>query len=161
MTLLRYSPLRVLGLSALLLVLGSPGRGEAQAPQDQLWDAARSGDTLALSRALAAGAQIDALDTRRSPNGRRALNWAAIGNQPGAIQFLVAHGAKLDAGNLTGFTPLHHSAENGSLEAAKVLVELGADRTAKNNAGETAAEVARRTSHPDVGVAIEAGTKAP
>src|SRR5690349_6438287 len=90
---------------ALFLIVSHAQRAEAQDAQSQLWDAARAGDTVAMSAALAAGAKVDSLDTRRSPNGRRALNWAAIGNQPGAIRFLVAHGATIDAANLTGFTP--------------------------------------------------------
>jgi ankyrin repeat protein len=147
----------LLALSVLLLSV-SAAPGLAQVHQDQFWDAAQAGDTVTLSRALAAGAQIDGLDTRRSPNGRRASNWAAIGNHVDAIRFLVAHGANVNAANLTGFTPLHHAAENGQAEAAKVLLELGADRRVQNGVGETAADVARRTSHPEVVAVLETVT---
>lgn len=40
---------------------------EAQAV---LWDAAKSGDVEAARKAIAAGAHVNALDTRRSKNGR-------------------------------------------------------------------------------------------
>lgn len=128
-------------------------------PQEQLWDAARAGDTLALGQALAAGAKIDSLDTRRTPNGRRALNWAALDNRPEAIRFLVAHGATVNAWNRTGFTPLHHAAENGSLEAALALLKAGADPTSFNKAGVTPSEVARQRGHPEVATAIDSATR--
>lgn len=144
---------------AFIVLAVSAQRSEAQDAQSRLWDAARAGDTVIMSQALHDGATVDSLDTRRSPNGRRALNWAAIGNQPGAIRFLVAHGATIDAANLTGFTPLHHAAEAGSPDAAKALLELGAKKTLQNERGETAQEVATRVGHLDVTSIIAAGGK--
>ena len=157
--------MRILKTTGMLLALLAPGLAvspaSAQAvvvgtPQEQLWDAARAGDTLALKQALAAGARIDSLDVRRNPNGRRALNWAAWDNRADAVRFLVANGATVNLANITGFTPLHHAAENGSLEAAQALLQAGADPTWPNNAGETPAQVARRRMHLDVAIAIEA-----
>jgi uncharacterized protein len=127
-------------------------------PQEQLWDAAMVGDTLTMGRALAAGAAIDSLDTRRSENGRRALNWAALNDKADAIRFLVAHGAAVNIANLTGFTPLHHAAESGSLNAAKALLDAGADPTWPNNMGETPLDVAVRTSHLEVAAVLRAAT---
>lgn len=145
----------VLGIA--LLTAGVSQRIEAQNVQPQLWDAARAGDTVAIGKALADGARVDSLDTRRSSNGRRALNWAAIGNHAPAIRFLVAHGATLDAANLTGFTPLHHAAETGSADAAKALLELGAKKTLLNANGETAQDVATRANHIEAAQAIASG----
>ncbi|HLA62932.1 MAG TPA: hypothetical protein VK610_00775, partial [Rhodothermales bacterium] len=70
---------------AVLCLLGALRPVAAQttpAPvaQAQLWDATIAGDTTAMAHALHAGADVNALDTRRSQNGRRALNWAAIHN---------------------------------------------------------------------------------
>jgi uncharacterized protein len=146
-------------LGVVLLTIGTSQRLEAQDAQGNLWNAARAGDTVAMTKAIAEGARVDSLDTRRSPNGRRALNWAAIGNQPSAIRFLVAHGATIDAANLTGFTPLHHAAEAGSVDAAKVLLELGAKKTLLNANGEVAQDVATRAGHLDVATAIASGGK--
>jgi len=143
----------------LLTAVTRPATVHAQATssaQEELWDAARAGDTLALGKALAAGAMIDSLDVRRNPNGRRALNWAAWFNHPDAIRFLIAKGATVNLDNRTGFTPLHHAAENGSLEAAEVLLDAGADPTWPNNMGETPAQVARKRMHPEVASVIEA-----
>ncbi len=162
--------MRILKTTRMLLALLAPGLvvspASAQAvvvgtTQEQLWDAARAGDTLALKQALAAGARIDSLDVRRNPNGRRALNWAAWDNRADAVRFLVANGATVNLANITGFTPLHHAAENGSLEAAEALLKAGADPTWPNSAGETPAEVARKRMHPEVAAVIEAATAKP
>ncbi|HSE67043.1 MAG TPA: ankyrin repeat domain-containing protein [Gemmatimonadales bacterium] len=156
-------PLRILTTSLVILPLLAAGVGTAPvhaqvtpSAQEQLWDAARSGDTLALGKALTAGAKIDSLDVRVNRNGRRALNWAAWFNHPDAVRFLIAKGATVNLDNRTGFTPLHHAAENGSLEAAQALLDAGADPTWPNNMGETPAQVARKRMHLEVALAIEA-----
>jgi CubicO group peptidase (beta-lactamase class C family) len=123
--------------------------------QERLWDAARSGDTAAIERALADGADIQALDTRTSKNGRRALNWAAANDHPEAIRLLLARGAAIDATNKTGFTALHHAAESNSPRAAEALLKAGASRTLRNSNGERPSDVARRKGHPDLAAAIE------
>lgn len=115
-----------------------------------------SGDTAALAAALAESARVDSLDLRRSPNGRLALNWAAINNRVSAIRFLLAHGAAIEATNITGFTALHHAAEYGSLEAARVLLAAGADPAHRNNAGLKPAETAKANGHIEVALLIAA-----
>ncbi len=149
-------PARPMVLGAALLSL-TAFRAAAQAttPQDQLWDAGMRGDTVALAAALQDGAVIDSLDTRRNPNGRRALNWAAWYNHEAAIRFLAARGASINIANRTGFTPLHHAAENGSLDAVRALLALGADRAWPNNAGQRPVDVARERGHPEVAALID------
>ena len=115
--------------------------------QADLWDAAGDGDDEAVEAALQAGADIEALDTRSSRNGRRALNWAAINDHAETIRLLLKHGAAVDAANLTGFTALHHAAESGSDDAARALLAAGANPALRNAAGETAADVARRKGY--------------
>ena len=78
-------------LAALLLLMQIPSAPAAlQTPQTRFWDAAISGDTVALAAALRDGANIDSLDRRTARNGRRALNWAALHNRVDAIRFLAA-----------------------------------------------------------------------
>lgn len=60
------------------------------------------------------------------------LHVAAQGNQPAIIEYLVENGLKIEARDGLGNTPLHHAASRGSLEAAKTLVRLGADPTARS-----------------------------
>jgi CubicO group peptidase (beta-lactamase class C family) len=131
--------------------------GNAQA---NLWDAAGDGDDAEVEAMLEAGADVNALDTRSSRNGRFALNWAAIRNHPDTIQLLLKHGAVLDAQNLTGFTALHHAAESGSVDAASVLLQAGANTSLRTTDGETAADVARRKGNSDVARLIDAGRAA-
>jgi len=131
----------------------------SQTPQDRFWDAAISGDTTILAAALKAGAKVDSLDRRTSQNGRRALNWAAINNRADAIRFLVAHGASIEATNLTGFTALHHAAEYGSLDAARVLLAAGADPKHTNLEGVTPLARARQEGHLDVAELLEAAER--
>ena len=146
-------------LNLLLLVLPASAVSQqvppSSAPQEQLWDAAMQGDTTAMAAALAHGAAVDSLDTRRSPNGRRALNWAAWYNRPLAIRFLVAHGATVNLPNRTGFTALHHAAENGSREAAAALLQAGADPEWPNAAGQRPLEVARARGQEQVAALLD------
>jgi ankyrin repeat protein len=135
------------------VVLALPAVAFAQpSAQERLWDASIAGDTTAIIQALSDGADVDSLDTRRSRNGRRALNWAALGDHVPAIRVLLRHGATLEARNLTGFTPLHHAAEVGSARAARALLDAGADPAAANAAGNRPADTARQNGH--IGVAL-------
>jgi ankyrin repeat protein len=145
-----------------LLALAAAIPCAAQIPataQTRLWDAAIAGDTVALATALKDGADIQALDTRRTPNGRRALNWAAINNRVDAIRFLLAHGAQIEATNKTGFTALHHAAEAGSVDAARVLLAAGADPKHTNLEGMTPLARARLEGHTAVAELLEAAER--
>jgi len=147
---------------ALLL---APGIGTAQQSaatpvQERFWDAAISGDTVALARALAEGAVLDSLDTRQNENGRRALNWAAWYDHVDAVRFLLRRGAALEGRNRTWNTPLHHAAEAGSVGAVRVLLVAGADPTAINVGGSSPADVARRNFHPEAVALIDSAATA-
>ena|SRR2546421_6205829 len=144
---------------AVMLAFTLANTAASQTSQTRLWDAAISGDTTELSKALKGGAKIDSLDTRRSQNGRRALNWAAINNRVDALRFLVAHGASIEATNLTGFTALHHAAEYGSLEAARVLLAAGADPKHTNLEGVTPAARARQEGFVELAELLEAAER--
>lgn len=51
-------------------------------------------------------------------------------------------------GGTAEYTPLHHAARRGDLDAARQLLAYGAFRLQRTAAGETPAEVARRHGHP-------------
>ena len=146
-------------LAALVLLATGARQAAAQDAQSQLWDASISGDTAAITQALATGAKIDSLDTRRNQNGRRPLNWAAFYNRAAAVRLLLEKGAPLEAENRTGFTPLHHAAEAGSLDAARLLLAAGADPMHANKTGAVPGETARANGHNAVADLIEAAER--
>lgn len=61
--------------------------------QTSLWIAAVSGDTVAITAALNAGAKIDSMDGQ---GNRRALKYAAIGNHVAAVRLLMTRGATVN-----------------------------------------------------------------
>jgi uncharacterized protein len=149
-----------IAFAAALLLLGTTVNGYAQA-QGQLWDAAITGDTAAIRKAITDGAKIDALDLRTSQNGRYALNWAALGNKTDALKLLIALKAPLEAENITGYTALHHAAEVGAVESARLLLEAGADPKHQNRVGETPADVALARGFNQLGALLmDAAAKA-
>ena len=54
-----------------------------------------------------------------------------------AVQFLLKHGAKVNAMNKYHWTPLHLATEMGYLEVARMLLEHGAELDLRNDMGQT------------------------
>ena len=72
----------------------------------------------------------------RAPDGSTPLHQAAGRNSDAearAIHTLVQHGAKLDAQDNRGFTPLHAALECTMVDAARTLLDLGADPTIRDH----------------------------
>jgi ankyrin repeat protein len=151
----------VILLAASCLTGGFTHFAQAQDHQAQLWDASIAGDTIAITQALDAGAKVDSLDTRRNPNGRRALNWAAYNNRGPAVRILIARGASLNLTNNTGFTPVHHAAEAGALETLAILIEAGADITIPSNQGNLPLDTANARGHSQAAQLLTAASKKP
>jgi ankyrin repeat protein len=126
----------------------------ASAATKALWEAAKSGDVAAIKAALAAGADIEGIDFSENKNGRRALNYAALNNQPAAIEALLAAGANIESQNRTRFTPLHHAAEAGSIDAIKVLLKHGANKKAKMYRGGIPQQVAEFKGHREAALLL-------
>lgn len=92
---------------------------------------------LELSRALLVrGARLDR-------PGWTPLHYAAAGSQPLLVQWLIGHGAPLDARAPNGNTPLMMAARYGSEAGAQALLHAGADPRLRNHDGLTAADFAR------------------
>jgi hypothetical protein len=130
-------------------------------PQIRLWAAAVRGDTAEIAAALDAGAGVDSLDTQASAAGRRALNYAALGNRAAAIRLLLARGASINLANATGFTPVLHAVEGGAQEALGVLIEAGADLTLASTSGMTPLAMAQRRGDQAAVRMLEAAAKKP
>lgn len=119
-----------------------------------LWEASKAGDIAGIRSALAAGADIEGIDFSENRNGRRALNYAALNNQAGAIEVLLGAGANIESQNRTRFTPLHHAAEAGSLDAIEMLLKHGADKRAKMYRGGLPQHIAEFKGHRDAALLL-------
>jgi ankyrin repeat protein len=65
-------------------------------------------------------------------------------------ELLVDRGARLEARMEGGATPLMVACGNGRTEAVRWLLERGADRSARDDRGETAAGLAGRLGYPEI-----------
>lgn len=81
--------------------------------------------------------QIDVKDEY----GRTPLINAAFYNNTELIDWLVSHGANLNAADNIGFTALHFAAQEANTESLKLLVESGANLNQKDIHGNTPAWV--------------------
>ncbi|MBI2256299.1 MAG: ankyrin repeat domain-containing protein [Proteobacteria bacterium] len=134
-------------------LLDIPETPASQATKD-LWAASQSGDLAAVKAALAAGADIEGIDFSENHNGRRALNYAALNDQPDVIEALLAAGANIESENRTRFHPLHHAAEAGSIKAIKVLLKHGANKRAKMYRGGIPQQIAEYKGHRDAALLL-------
>ena len=96
-----------------------------------LHDAARLGDTTAITELLENGADINQVQVMTP------LQMAALNNQLGAVQALIEGGADLDASSAIIGTALHAVAQRGYGEIASALLAAGANADAPNNDGYT------------------------
>ena len=67
------------------------------------------------------------------------------------VRLLCDHGADIEARYIFGLRPLHRTARNGHISAAKELIEVrSADINARDDDGWTALSFARVNGHADV-----------
>lgn len=89
-------------------------------------------------RLVAGGADIFARD--RDGNSPLSLAMAAGTDLLGSI----VSASNVNSKDLLGNRPLHYAALAGNVQAAEYLLSLGADRTSRNSAGDSAADTAAR-----------------
>lgn len=127
--------------------------------------ASRSGNAKSVQLLLEKGAQVDARETW---HGETALMWAAGENHPDVVRLLVQAGADVNAVSTTfdwkgikhggvqsqlpmgGLTPLMQAARQNSIEAARVLLELGANPNLKDPQGVSPLRIAISNAHLDL-----------
>jgi ankyrin repeat protein len=132
-----------------------------------LMTASRAGNAAAVKVLLDRGANAKATETFR---GQTSLMWAAAENHPDVVKLLIAKGAdpkvrssdrdttppKLMAGTPAapisrgGLTALVFAARQGSIEAAKSLIEAGADINQGDADGNTPLLIAILNNHNDL-----------
>jgi ankyrin repeat protein len=108
------------------LLLKAHADVNAASPEGEtpLMIAGRVGRVEPIKLLVANGANLNA---REKWKQQSALMWAAGEGHGDAISVLVENGAELKARSKSGFTPLLFAVRNGHLEAAKLLLKLGAD----------------------------------
>lgn len=94
----------------------------------------------ALRQLLSAGASVSPCDGK---SGRTPLHHAAEMGNSSMVQFLISHGADINATTYSGNTPLHSAAGRGHEHVVSALVTAGADTHLQNTEGDVAADVAR------------------
>jgi ankyrin repeat protein len=110
--------------------------------------AAHFGHTDVAEALLAAGADVQARAENAQAN--TPLLWAVIGQQVGAVGWLLAHGAQVGEANLAGATALHKAAVLGDAAIVRLLLAHGAEVNARNSGGQTPLTHARYNRHDDV-----------
>ncbi len=151
----------------LLLEAGANPNATIRDGETILMAAARTGSPQAVKLLLDRGADVNA---REQTLGENALMWAAAEDHPEAVTLLIAHGADVngrtsnlawskDRFGLEGvltilphgrWTPLMYAARQGSLGAARVLVDAGAEVNALDPDRSTPAIIATINGHYDV-----------
>jgi len=102
---------------------------------------------------IAAGASA----TVKESTGINLLHWAAITGHPEVIPVLAEAGARVNAIDDNGFTPLMYAAtiDFGNSEILKALLKAGADPNLKNEDGRTAREQAAHFGLTDLAASLK------
>jgi ankyrin repeat protein len=131
----------------VLLRAGADVNAASPEGETALMIAARVGKVDALKLLLEHGADVNAQESWKKQS---ALMWAAGEGHTQAIAALLASGANLQARSKAGFTPLLFAVRNGHLEAAKLLVDRGAQPNDRvENAGPTQDRYGRKQTAAD------------
>jgi ankyrin repeat protein len=74
----------------------------------------------------------------------------ALSKDAEITRLLIERGADVNAAQTAGYCPLHQAAVAGREDLVRMLLDAGADRTARCDRGKTAAEYARERGHAAV-----------
>ena len=137
-TLSRVTVLLAFALLSCLAVAAEPTLGMNEQP---IHDAARMGNRQEVGAILKSSPQ--ARDAR-TPQGSTPLHYAAMNEDSGPLQALLAAGAAVNARDGEGRTPLHMAAFSTRTANGKLLLQAGADPTLKTDAGRDVLSMARK-----------------
>lgn len=107
--------------------------------------AAHYGHADIVSIMLHNNAPVDIRSTNTMAN--TPLHAALAGRRNDVSKILIEAGADVNARQHGGWAPLHAAAANGDREMVELLIARGADRAAINDAGVSAAAIARERGH--------------
>lgn len=105
-----------------------------------IWRAAASGDLPNVRLLVQSGVPVDEPDPRFFT---LPLAWAATGDHADVIAFLLEGGADPNQRMIDDNIPLHTACFFGAAESAALMLDAGADTTARNAHGETPADSMR------------------
>jgi ankyrin repeat protein len=83
--------------------------------------------------------------------GNKGATALMVCEKPSIIKELIKHGAKVDLEGINGYTAFLLAAKSGWTDAAKELLQSGANPHARNREGQNAAELAFENSHDELG----------
>ncbi|PHJ24441.1 ankyrin repeat-containing protein [Cystoisospora suis] len=116
-----------------------PDQVQGWSPLIHCLSAAPAGDTSILRRLLkVSGCNVHAEDG----DGNTALHWAALLNQPEAVEVLLNRGASRNAVNAAKETALHVAVKEGNEEVVQLLIEKHFNVNAKDADGLTPLHIA-------------------
>lgn len=119
------------------------------------------GETALMFAALKGSERVSAmlieLGAQVNKPGWTALHYAATSGSANLVRLLVDKSAYLDATSSSGVTPLMMAARFNHRDTVKLLMELGADPTLKNQSGMTARDYATKNANKDLQFWIELG----
>jgi ankyrin repeat protein len=142
-------------LKAAEVLIDWPGtRVEWRNAQDEspLMIAALKGYTQLARKLIARDADVN-------KTGWAPLHYAAAGGHVEIIQLLLDENAYIDAESPNKTTPLMMAAHYGSPEAARLLLQAGADPTLRNDLGLTAANFAQGANRKELAATIAAAMR--
>jgi ankyrin repeat protein len=146
--------MRAIRCLVLITALGLTALPSAAAGRTDVADAASRDDRAAVSRLIAAKADVNAAQ----PDGATALHWAIYHQDTTLVDTLLRAGAKVDVANREGVTPLQMAATFGQAAIVSRLLKAGAKATAVAPNGETMVMLAARAGDPQtISMLIEAG----
>lgn len=143
-----------------LLADGTEVDAENRIGYTPLMEAAREGHTAVVERLLAAGA-----DSVHRGNdlgmGMTALHLAADRNQAEVIRVLLSNGVEVDTGNAQGTTALAWALGEGALDAARALLDAGADPSVEDELDFAALDMLDTIDDPDLKKRLQSATPDP
>lgn len=110
-------------------------------PEVLLQEIVTDGDIKAVSEILESGMISDV--NKMSPSGLTALHQSAIDGNLECAKALVEKGANVNCTDCESWTPLHAAVMNECTDFVRFLLASGANPALKNDAGETAYEMAK------------------